>query len=383
MLTALDDLAQAHAWLNSLVQSIVEGVVTLDDVGRVAFINERAAALASTTVAAARGRHIDDLFAVADEAGNHTSLHRLPLGSKQRVTVTMLRLPETNGDANESAATLRQPGQRTARRISRSPAPPTDLPLVLEVAATRLKASGSDEMQTALIVRDISQEESLRQLRSYFLANITHEFRTPLSAANASMELLMNEADLSTAEMRELLKPIHLSLLSLQTLVDNLLESSRIEAGRFVLRREPIDINQVIAAAAQMVQPMLERRRQMLSLTEPAYLPPLTGDAARLTQVMVNLLGNASKYSPTDTTIEMDVALARGTAARECCRPRAGDSARRRARCFSTALCVCTPNRASNTASAWVSMWSKPPSRPIRAKSASMNTARRRVALLV
>ncbi|RIK55986.1 MAG: hypothetical protein DCC57_04175, partial [Chloroflexi bacterium] len=67
MLAALDDLAQAHSWLNSVVQSIVEGVITLDDSGRVTFINERAAASAGLTVEAARGRHVDELFAVADE----------------------------------------------------------------------------------------------------------------------------------------------------------------------------------------------------------------------------------------------------------------------------------------------------------------------------
>ncbi len=314
MLRALDDLAQASAWLNSLVQSIVEGVVTLDETGRVTFINERAAALAGIAVDAAGGRHVDDLFAVADESGNPTSLHRLPLGRKQRVTLAAQSAEATRPApaTGEGAPTLRLPGERVVRRLGRNVAESAPAPSVFEVTATRLKAAGGDEAQTALVLRDITQEESLRHLRAYFLANITHEFRTPLSAANASMELLTNEADLSPEEMRELLRPIHLSLLSLQTLIENLLESSRIEAGHFVVRRRSLDLNQVIAAAVQVVQPLLERRGQTLSLTEPAFLPALMGDAARLTQVLVNLLGNASKYSPDDATIELDVSPREG-----------------------------------------------------------------------
>ena len=103
------------------------------------------------------------------------------------------------------------------------------------------------------------------------------------------------------------MKPVHLSLISLQTLIDNLLESSSIEAGRFVLRQGPVYLNQVIANAAQVVQPLLERRDQSLAVSEPTFLPRLTGDAARLTQVLVNLLTNASKYSPMHSIIHLVV----------------------------------------------------------------------------
>ena len=300
MLSALDELAQAHDWLNSLVQSIAEGVVTVDEAGRVTLINERAALLAGTSIKEAEGRNVDDLFAVADESGNRLSLHRLPLGGKQRVTLVRA--------GPGAVQPPRQPGQRTIRRLSRSSAVALEPLAILEVTAVRLRASRGEEMQTALVLRDISQEESLSQLRSYFLANITHEFRTPLSTVNASMELLMNEADLSTSEVHELLKPIHLSLLSLQTLIDNLLESSSIEAGRFVLRRQPVDLNQILADAVRVVQPLVERRRQTLSLTEPTFLPPLVGDPPRLTQALVNLLSNASKYGPFDTVIAVQIA---------------------------------------------------------------------------
>lgn len=301
MLTALDDLAQARDWLDNLFQSIVEGVVTFDQAGNVTFINEKAADLASRSAQEAVGRYVEDLFFLSDESGNRVFLQRLPLRGRHRLTLNR----RVDGVVQPPLV----PGQHVARRLGGGP-PTVSNPLaVLEVTATHLSAANGQALQTALILRNITQEESLHHLRAYFLANITHEFRTPLSTLNASMELLTTEADLSAGEMRELLKPIHLSLVSLQTLIDNLLESSSIEAGRFVIRRQAVDLSDVIAAAIRVVQPLMERRQQALALTEPAFLPPLTGDPARLTQALVNLLSNASKYSPVNTAIDLTVEL--------------------------------------------------------------------------
>jgi signal transduction histidine kinase len=113
--------------------------------------------------------------------------------------------------------------------------------------------------------------------------------------------------DASGAEMRALLKPIHLSLLELQTLIDNLLEGSTIEAGEFRLRKRAMTLNEAITGALTLVQPMLERRGQTISVTEPATLGELFADRVRLTQVLVNLLANASKYTPLGEAIDVTV----------------------------------------------------------------------------
>ena len=142
-------------------------------------------------------------------------------------------------------------------------------------------------------------------MRSYFLANISHEFRTPLSALKASVELLLEGVtEFSLDETLELVKSIHFSLTALQTLIDNLLESVSIEAGRFRIRRRPTDLNLMITEAQILMKPLLERRNQKLQISLPPYLPKADVDAMRLTQVLVNLLSNASKYSPIDQPID-------------------------------------------------------------------------------
>ena len=299
MLQALHDHASARDWLDSLIQAVVEGIVTFDSKGRVTFLNQKAALLTPLTAEAAIGRHINDLFPVAEEGGaSFIDLIPRP-GSKAQITIGGLRVISSGGTAKTTTRT----GYTGPRRLGMIT---VNRKLVLEITTTALAGTNGQSGQTALVLRDISEEQLLSNLRSYFLANITHEFRTPLSTFNASIELLMNEAeDLSAAEMRALLKPVHLSLLGLQTLIDNLLESSSIEAGRFVLRKRPVEVKQLIANALQMVQPLVERRQQSITLQEATRLPTLNADGPRLTQVLINLLTNASKYSPIGEAIEL------------------------------------------------------------------------------
>jgi K+-sensing histidine kinase KdpD len=153
-----------------------------------------------------------------------------------------------------------------------------------------------------------SSRKSDQHIHTYFLANISHEFRTPLASLNASIEILLNEAGyLSPAEMAELLNTIQLSASGLQTLVDNLLESTNIEAGHFVIRHHAIELNRILAEAIRIMQPLLDRRQQGLVLTEPLSLPLLSADPVRLTQVFINLLANASKYSPLGKPIDLGI----------------------------------------------------------------------------
>ena len=164
--------------------------------------------------------------------------------------------------------------------------------------------------EAAIVFRDVSQEETVHRLLGYFIANVAHEFRTPLSALAASAELLMDQApDLTPAEMGELLRTLHLGVLGLQTLVDNLLESASIEAGHFRASPRASDLKKIIAEAAATMRPLLEKYNQRLVVETPPELPDVLADPRRTAQVLVNLLSNASKYGPADEQIELAVTL--------------------------------------------------------------------------
>ncbi len=160
--------------------------------------------------------------------------------------------------------------------------------------------------QQVQVLRDETELESVRRARDSVLANISHEFRTPLAAQLASIELLQDGLEhLTTAEQRELFQHLERGVLRLMRLIDNLLESVRIEAGQLGIRAQTLDLAEIAEEAAALVRPLLGQRRQSIETDWPADLPTIVGDGQRLIQVFVNLLANAGKYAPDNTPIRI------------------------------------------------------------------------------
>src|SRR5262249_32700368 len=156
------------------------------------------------------------------------------------------------------------------------------------------------------LMRDETEVEAARRLRDAVLANISHEFKTPLAAQLASLELLVERLpELAPDETHRLVVALQRGALRLTQLIDNLLESVRIEAGRAVLRRQEVSLDAVVEDAVEMIRPLADQRRQAIEVALPHPLPLVSGDAPRLTQVFVNLLANASKFAPDGTTIRV------------------------------------------------------------------------------
>lgn len=168
-----------------------------------------------------------------------------------------------------------------------------------------LEAARADLQRT---LADLRREKALTE---HFLANVSHEFRTPLTAIAASVELLLDQADtLSRDELRELLTTLYLGVLNLQKLVDNLLESANIEAGRFRVRPRPCSLADIIAEATAIMQPLLDRHNQRLVVELPAAIPVVMADLRRVVQVLVNLLSNASNAQRGQADSEITISAA-------------------------------------------------------------------------
>lgn len=188
-----------------------------------------------------------------------------------------------------------------------------DRPLALTVSAAWFETEGREETPThrecVLILREVGEEQAVNRLRSEFLATVAHEFRTPLSAISASTELLVDEGeDMRAEEVTQLAQSIRLSVVHLQTLVNNLLESAIIEAGVFRLRIRPLQAADILKNVDEMMRPLLQRRAQRLVMETAENLPsPIWGDADRLNQALVNLVENASKFSPSEAEITLTV----------------------------------------------------------------------------
>jgi PAS domain S-box-containing protein len=275
---SLTELQQQKAWADHLLEAIVEGIVTLDRQDRIIFFSPGAERITGWDRDEVLNRPCDEVFRLI-ETGELFSQFIPPPGQRRKITVEL---------ANGHQATL-------------------------AITGAQLMRPESTDAQVALVFRDISEEEAVHRLIGHFLANVTHEFRTPLSALAASVELLLDQApDLSAAELHQLLTSLHLGILGLQTLVDNLLESASIEAGRFRVNPRPAQLGDIIAEAIRTMQPLLDKRSQRLVVELPAVIPVVRADSRRTVQVLVNFLSNASKYGPDDAEITVGAAVSEG-----------------------------------------------------------------------
>jgi signal transduction histidine kinase len=174
-------------------------------------------------------------------------------------------------------------------------------------------AAPADGLQVQ-VIRDETELEAVRRARDSVLANISHEFRTPLAAQLASIELLLSGLeDMPRTAQRELLTSLERGSVRLTQLIDNLLESVRIESGQLSIREQRVALEEVVADAEALVGALLRQRRQRLAIELPQALPPVSGDKTRLTQVFVNLLANANKFAPEDSTVRVGASAADGT----------------------------------------------------------------------
>jgi signal transduction histidine kinase len=162
--------------------------------------------------------------------------------------------------------------------------------------------------QEALRARDEAERAS--RAKSEFLANMSHELRTPLNAVIGFSDIIAREL-LGPADetYRQYATHIHASGQHLLSLVNDVLDLSKISSGLFELDEGPVDLTKILRDCSDVLGVELTQRELTLRVSLPQRLPPLTADALRLKQVLLNLLSNATKFSPLGGTVEVRVEI--------------------------------------------------------------------------
>ncbi|WP_298202573.1 ATP-binding protein [Desulfosporosinus sp.] len=156
------------------------------------------------------------------------------------------------------------------------------------------------------LVQDISKSERLEQLRRDFVANVSHEFRTPLTVIRGSVEALVD----GMVENSEDIKRYHHRILSetrgLERLVGDLMELSRLQSGKITINEDRIHIFSLLADVVKSLQTIADKKGIKIKFQSQQDLPPFLGDYDRLRQLFIIFLDNAVKYSPANTLVSVE-----------------------------------------------------------------------------
>lgn len=236
--------------------AMTSGVILYDENGVVAYRNERAAGFIDA-------RHADALVGEAIEALRAAALH---------------------GAEGGRTLELFGPPRRT-----------------LVVTASPLD-DGRRSIGALIVVDDVTERRRLDAVRRDFVANISHELKTPVGGLGLLAETIVSEND--PAVVDRLAQRMHDEAFRVSRIIDDLLELSRIEAGETRLV-DPVSVGLVIAEAVERLRNSADRRRITLDVTEPPKHLAVLGDRRQLTSAIANLLDNAIKYSDETSTVEV------------------------------------------------------------------------------
>jgi two-component system sensor histidine kinase SenX3 len=167
---------------------------------------------------------------------------------------------------------------------------------------TRLIDDGHRPLGVIAIIEDVSERRRLEEIRRDFVANVSHELKTPIGALGLLAETLTVEPDPVIAQ--RLASRIHTEAFRVSRIIDDLLDLSRIESEE-TPPREPIYINLVMAEAVERVRAAAEQRRITIEMDEPDPPIHVIGDRRQLVSAMHSLLENAVTFSPEEGVVRV------------------------------------------------------------------------------
>jgi len=185
------------------------------------------------------------------------------------------------------------------------------------VADSAVPTLGALSGQVALVLRNIQYNEELArkndelthldQLKSDFMATMSHELRTPLTSIIGYSDMLLSGM---TGELNEKQSTFVDSILkggeSLLNLINDVLDLTKIEAGRLELNREPVDLRAALLGVLPVVKPRAQDKRIRISTFLPTDLPPVLADPGKLNQVLLNLITNGIKYTHENGSVSVE-----------------------------------------------------------------------------
>jgi len=249
-----------------VLQETFGGIIVVDDGLHIVSMNPGAELITGYLAEEALGEHISDVFGAEITAPGSPMARSVEAGEKVLPVETTLSGSQGTKD--------------------------------VLLGVTPLSSAGQSSTQYLLSFADISKLKEVDRLKSSIVANVSHELRSPLSSIKAYTELLLLGAEETDKELRRTwLSVIDRETDRLSTLINNLLDLSRLESGRFELTKVPLHLGELIADVLALLEVQAQRRGIDVELDVQPGLPPLLAEAGLMRSVVRNLIGNAIKFS--------------------------------------------------------------------------------------
>jgi len=274
---ARDELASAHRLTNIILDGMTDGVGLLNADGSVAYINSAVRRMFGIPDAwSATGRSIHDLVRFQIERGDDGQV----LSAEERVA----RMRDPRGAHFER----RLPSGRHIELTFRPIEGGRTLGLFRDITELRNRQA---EIERA---RDAA--EAANQAKSTFLATVSHEIRTPMNGVMGTAELLEREP--LGERQKRLVRTVRNSATALLRIIDDVLDFSKIEAGRLELETAPLQLRALVESTTETLSVQAESKGLRIITEIGASVPDeVTGDATRVRQILLNLIGNAIKFT--------------------------------------------------------------------------------------
>ncbi|MGA9136639.1 MAG: PAS domain-containing sensor histidine kinase [Methylovirgula sp.] len=291
-LSRLETEARAHKneadELNAILDTATDGLAVLDSQGRILTLNRSGEALFGYDQNEVAGQPLRTLIAADSEA----KVKEYFEGLKDNGVASLLN------DGREIQGRAKQGGS---------------IPIFMTLGHIGPAQNDPAEQKFCALFRDMSHWKKVEQeledarreaerasaAKSDFLAKVSHEIRTPLNAILGFAEVIMEErfGPMGNERYRDYLRDIHTSGAHVMSLVNDLLDLSKIEAGKMELEFVSVDVNRVITECVALMQPQASQERVIMRLSLAPHLPKIVADERSLRQILLNLLSNAVKFN--------------------------------------------------------------------------------------
>ena len=192
--------------------------------------------------------------------------------------------------------------------------PYKEFPITLGINASIMLDENNDRIGIIFVFRDmlasmeIQRLLQLDEMKSEFVSNVSHELRTPLSIIKSYVEAILDQVDPEDYEtQREFLNVVNEETDRLSGLVNDLLDISRIESGKFEISLTPVSLPEIIQSVIDNLKS--ENQLHKIITNIPSGLKPVSADKDKMTQVFINLINNAIKFSPEGGEIEIQIII--------------------------------------------------------------------------